>query len=57
MKSRPKTLKPQRPAAKKSASGSNPRPLGSAALLKLAARNRPPQAWYDEATDPFKPKA
>lgn len=26
-------------------------------LLKLAAKNRPPQSWYDETDDPTKPKA
>lgn len=30
--------------------------LSNQELLKLAAKNRPPQAWYDEAVNPFEPK-
>jgi hypothetical protein len=26
-----------------------------AALRRLVKKSRPPQAWYDEAIDPFKP--
>jgi hypothetical protein len=37
---------PAKPAAKQ---------LSNAELLKLAARNRPPQKWYDEQVDPTKP--
>jgi hypothetical protein len=33
------------------------RALSSAALLKLAAKHRPPQRWYDEQADPTKPKS
>jgi hypothetical protein len=29
--------------------------LSNAALLKLAARHRPPQEWYDDETDPTRP--
>jgi len=29
--------------------------LSNAALLKLAARHRPPQQWYDDQVDPTKP--
>ena len=25
-------------------------------LLKLAAKSKPPQRWYDEAASPFEPK-
>jgi hypothetical protein len=30
--------------------------MSSAVLLKLAAKNRPPQSWYEETVDPFKPE-
>jgi hypothetical protein len=30
--------------------------LSNAQLLKIAARSRPPQSWYDETTDPTKPQ-
>ena len=43
-----KALQPRRP--KKTAA------LTHAQLLKLAARNRPPQSWYDEQIDPTKPE-
>ena len=40
----PKRSKPRKkPAAKASR-----RPLSHAELLKLAAKHRPPQSWYDE---------
>ena len=42
--------KPQKPAS------STERKLSNAELLKLAQKHKPPQAWYDEGTDPFKPK-
>jgi hypothetical protein len=32
------------------------RPLNNARLLKLAAKHRPPQSWYDEQVDPTKPE-
>jgi hypothetical protein len=32
------------------------RRLSNASLLKLAAKRRPPQRWYDEQTDPTKPE-
>jgi hypothetical protein len=47
-----KASKPRRkPAAKAPA-----RPLSHAQLLKLAAKHRPPQSWYDETIDPTKPE-
>ena len=30
--------------------------LSNAELLRLAQKNKPPQTWYDEGIDPFKPK-
>jgi hypothetical protein len=30
-------------------------PPNNAKLLKLAAKNRPPQRWFDETTDPTVP--
>jgi hypothetical protein len=30
-------------------------PISNARLLKLAAKRRPPQSWYDDQTDPTKP--
>ena len=30
--------------------------LSNAELLRLAGKNKPPQAWYDEASNPFKAK-
>jgi hypothetical protein len=40
----PKATKPRKkPAAKRPS-----RPLSHAQLLKLAAKHRPPQSWYDE---------
>jgi len=50
------------PAAKtsrkraKASSKARLRPLPNAALLKLAAKHRPPQSWYDENIDPTKPE-
>ena len=29
--------------------------LSNAQLLKLAAKRRPPQSWYDQTIDPTKP--
>jgi hypothetical protein len=29
--------------------------MTNARLLKLAAKHRPPQSWYDEQDDPTKP--
>ena len=31
--------------------------LSNAELLRLAQKHKPPQAWYDEAANPFKSKA
>ena len=31
-------------------------PLTNEQLLRLAAKNRPPQSWYDEDANPFEPK-
>lgn len=35
---------------------SKDRKLSNAELLRLAQKHKPPQEWYDEATDPFKAK-
>jgi hypothetical protein len=43
--------KSQRPTSAKA----RVRPLSNARLLKLAAKSRPPQSWYDETIDPTKP--
>ena len=32
------------------------RRLTHSQLLKLAAKHRPPQSWYDEQIDPMKPQ-
>ena len=48
-----------KPAAKrpvrKPASKAGSARLSNAQLLKLAAKNKPPQAWYDEQANPTKP--
>jgi hypothetical protein len=33
------------------------KPLSNAQLLKLAAKQRPPQSWYEESVDPTKPQS
>jgi len=51
--------------ATKQPSGEAPKPKAKAAskvltnseLLKLAGKNRPPQSWYDDQTDPTQPAA
>lgn len=47
-------LPPKRPANAKRAG--RPAQLSNQALLKLAAKNRPPQSWYDETENPLQPK-
>jgi hypothetical protein len=44
------------PARKSAPSRKRPiKPLSNAQLLKLAAKKRPPQSWYEEQIDPTKP--
>jgi hypothetical protein len=43
-------VRPAKPARKPKSAASYDR------LLKLAARAKPPQRWYDEAANPFKPE-
>ena len=48
-----------RSAAKVKSSKPPRKPRKSASydrLLKLAARSKPPQRWFDEATNPFEPE-
>ena len=51
-----KTVKRPRKASKPRTPKKAAAPLTHAQLLKLAARNRPPQSWYDEQVDPTKPE-
>jgi hypothetical protein len=48
----PSTKAPSKPAHRKPAKA---RRLSNATLLKLAARHRPPQTWYEDQTDPTQP--
>jgi hypothetical protein len=41
---------------RKKARKASAKPLTNAELLKLAAKHRPPQSWYDEQIDPTKPE-
>jgi hypothetical protein len=43
-------------AARKAAPKRPRRKLSNAQLLKLAARSRPPQSWFDDTTDPTRPE-
>jgi hypothetical protein len=47
----------KQPARKSSKGRLKPvgRHLSNADLLKLAAKQRPPQSWYDDQPDPTKP--
>jgi hypothetical protein len=45
-RSKSKVRTPSKPRARR---------LSNAELLKLAAKNQPPQHWYDEQADPTKP--
>jgi len=44
---KPKTRKPVRSQEGK---------LSNAKLVRLARKRKPPQAWFDEGSNPFKPK-
>ena len=45
-------IHPAKPAKKPKTSA---RPMSNDRLLKLAAKNQPPQSWYEERVDPTKP--
>jgi hypothetical protein len=47
------TTRPKRP--RKKARKAPSKPLTNAQLLKLAAKHRPPQSWFDETDLPFTP--
>jgi hypothetical protein len=43
-------------APRKSAKRRSAPTLSNAQLLKLAQKNRPPQSWFDEQSDPTQPQ-
>ncbi len=52
----PSTTQPSKKQPKSRVKASD-KQLSNAELLKLAVKNRPPQAWYDDESDPTKPAA